>query len=153
MRVLARIGAPEFKKGPMVLALEVPRKTANAREVVAAALKMADAFEEHRLIMDAGKGAGFLDEMRREAHDLQLSARRSFLRHVRHSRGARARDGVRGPAGGAGDAALREQQTGGRLLKAVASRTEAQGTSPRAREAGCERETRHQQLKRARGTR
>ena len=90
MMVLARLGKPEVRNTAMELVLQVPHKKASAQEVAEAALRMADAFEEHRqLIVDAGKPASFLDEMRREGHDLQLSERRSGTARGRRSHATR----------------------------------------------------------------
>ena len=86
MMILARLGGPYFRHTPMEALLQVPHKKANAQEVAEAALRLADAFEEHReLLAAAGLPPTFLGEMRREAHDLELSARRSATARNRRS--------------------------------------------------------------------
>lgn len=90
MMVLKRIAGKEFRNTPIELLLQVPHKTANAQEVAQAALRFADAFEDHRqMIIDAGKPADFLDQMRSEGHDLQLSERRSGTARSRRSHATR----------------------------------------------------------------
>lgn len=86
MMVLARLGGPYFRHSPMEPLLQVPHKKSNAQQVAEAALGLAEAFEEHReLLVAAGLSAEFLDEMRREAQDLRLSARRSDSARNRRS--------------------------------------------------------------------
>ena len=86
MRPLKRIGAKKLKFSPAEGALQVPHKRADAQTVAAAALRMADAMEPFpELIEAAGHPPDFLAQMRREAHDLQLSARRSESARNRRS--------------------------------------------------------------------
>jgi hypothetical protein len=86
MMILVRLGAPYFRHSEMEALLQVPHKKSNAQQVAEAALRLADAFEEHReLLAAAGLPPTFLEEMRREAHDLELSARRSATARNRRS--------------------------------------------------------------------
>ena len=90
MMVLARLCGKYLRNTPEELVLKVPHKSANAGEVAEAALRLADAMEPHRdYIVEAGKPADFLDQMRREAHELQLSARRSGTARNRRSQATR----------------------------------------------------------------
>lgn len=86
MMPLKRIGAKKLKFSPAEGALQVPHKRENAQTIAAAALRMADAMEPFpELLEAAGHPPDFLAQMRREAHDLQLSDRRSESARNRRS--------------------------------------------------------------------
>lgn len=86
MMPLRRIGMKKLKFSPAEGALQVPHKREDAQTVAAAALRLADAMEPFPdLLGKAGHPPDFLSQMRREAHDLQLSARRSETARNRRS--------------------------------------------------------------------
>lgn len=86
MLPLKRIAARHLKFTAAEAALKVPHKREDSRTVADAALRMADALEPHPELLDAAAlPSDFLAKMRREAHDLALTARRSVTARNRRS--------------------------------------------------------------------